>query len=151
MDLSCELYLTARGVKPGCVVRTEDPEALLESLGLPVIPYALGDGVAFLSRDRRRVEALQTRRARDIHELVGWFCGYPECCVEEFLRHGALLPALRAYRGRGPDPYVLSVDAESVRSPYHINWIPCSPSCGRTARLVRLYQEECRCGGARLG
>jgi hypothetical protein len=149
--LFCELYLTVKGVKPGCVVKTWDPEALLRSFNLPVIPFALGEGVAFLSSRRERIEALQSRPARNIHELVGWFCGYPECCVREFLCYNALIPALKAYKRKGLDPYKLSVDGESVKSPYHINWIPCSPSCVETAKLVKLYQNECVCGGERLG
>jgi hypothetical protein len=151
MDLFCELYLTVKGIKPGCVVKTRDPEALLRRFNLPVIPYALGTDIAFISSQRERVEALQSHPARNIHELVGWFCGYPECCVREFLRYNALIPALKAYKRKGQDPYRLSVDSESVRSPYHINWIPCSPGCTETMKLVKLYQAECTCGGERFG
>jgi len=148
MDARCELYLTAKKVKPGCVLKTENPEATFKKLlpDMPMIYYAIGKGIAFYSADKRRLEMLDFYPARNIHELVGWFCGYPECCVKEFLKFNALIPALNSYKRKckGRDPYNLSIDLESVISPLHINWIPCSPECKATRRLVEIYEAMCR-------
>ncbi|RLC75999.1 MAG: hypothetical protein DRJ03_29390 [Chloroflexi bacterium] len=150
----CEICLTAQGAKPGSIIPLPYKAVLrtCEILGLRPPYYVSGVGCVFISSSLKWLSWLLLLDITEdpvIRQAVyGIFCGYPRCCIYEYLMHGNLKVALQAYRskvGKRKDPFsIRKVTGERVVSDRLISWIPCSPNCRISHELVKFYERVCR-------
>jgi len=82
-------------------------------------------------------------------EVLGDICGYPECCVEAFVRDGCFGEAHTRYKVQSRNKKVVPrstwyEDSEGFYWAFgFITHVPCSPGCEATREILQRHKELC--------
>ena len=148
----CEFYMVEKGIKSACFY-TGNPKELKKVIKLAScfkLYFIEKDDWIVFSSDKTlmRLFDLFKGHYKLRHKILGIMCGYPDCCIKDYLKYQGDEGFKKKYKkykkmlSKKKDPYELEIkeDKESICFIKISHHIPCSPFCEETKKIMRIYK-----------